>query len=84
MAKTATMLLNTRPTQARCEDIALELAAQCGFADQKISWFLSDELPPVGFPVHQVDQFLAHKRDEPESIFMTVLMENATEEEDVD
>lgn len=79
------MLLKTRPTPARCEDIAMELASQCGFADQKVEWFISDDLPPVGFPLHQVDQFEAHKRDEPGSVFMTVLMTNAVdEEEDVD
>lgn len=74
------MLLKERPSEARCEDIALELARQQGFADQHISWFVSDELPPIKFPVHQVDQFAAHKRDHPDWVFMTVIMSNAIDD----
>lgn len=73
------MILTHRPSETRCEDIAVELATQCGFADQRISWFISDTLPPVGFPVHENDQLEAYHRDHPGSVFMTVLMENDTD-----
>ena len=70
-----TTLLSYRPADERLEEIALEIARQDGAPGQTYSWFVSDTLPP-GHSVAEQDQLLAHQRDCPGSVFLTVLLED--------
>jgi hypothetical protein len=70
-----TTLLGFRPSDERLEEIAQEIAVEDGEPHQTYSWVVSETLPP-GHSVSEQDQLLAHQRDCPGSVFLTVLLED--------
>lgn len=72
------MILTHRPTEDRINEIVDTIAEECEWTEQ-VSWFISEDMPPAGFGIDVQDQFLACKRDAPDSVFLTVLMENFSE-----
>ena len=76
MAKTATLLLTHVPDEDRMIEIVETLVQTYGPQYSHVSWFLTDTVPPAGYGTDIIDQLEAHKRDTPDSVYLTVLMDN--------
>ncbi len=82
---TAIAALDRQPTEQEAKALAVDLlnTERPGSPDVSLSWFISDELPPLestGLLLHDYDQLSACSRDAPEGCYLVVMLETSTKE----
>ena len=76
METTATVVLTHTPETTRLVEIVDGLAEDIGESGQKVSYIISDTLPP-GLPIGHQDQLSAQKRDSgPDAVYLVVVCED--------